>query len=112
VGGAPRPCSHCSPLSQLSIELLNKAVADELSVIHQYLYFHSHLDDSGFGALANLFKRTAITETGHVERLAERILFLKGEVELTLSTPVAKIDDLVKMLAKAVEMEKASVVGL
>ena len=64
-----------------SIELLNKAVADELATVHQYMYFHFHLDDQGFEPLATLFKRTAITEMGHIEKLAERILFLKGDVE-------------------------------
>ncbi len=93
---------------QASIELLNKAVADELSAVHQYMYFHFHLDDSGLSPLATLFKRTAITEMGHVEKLAERILFLKGDVEVTASTPVAKIIDPVKMLARAAEMEKGS----
>lgn len=28
-----------------SIELLNKAVADEISAVHQYLFFHFHCDD-------------------------------------------------------------------
>lgn len=93
---------------QSSIELLNQAVADELSAVHQYMYFHFHLDDSGLTPLAKLFKRTAITEMGHIEMLAERILFLKGEVEMTASTPVTKITDPVKMLAKAVEMERSS----
>jgi bacterioferritin len=93
---------------QTSIELLNKAVADELSAVHQYMYFHFHLDDSGLGPLSTLFKRTAITEMGHVEKLAERILFLKGDVEMAASTPVQKITDPVKMLAKAAEMEKMS----
>jgi len=93
---------------QASVELLNKAVADELSAVHQYMYFHFHLDDCGLDPLASLFKRTAITEMGHVEKLAERILFLKGEVEMMASTPVAKITDPVMMLAKAVEMERAS----
>jgi bacterioferritin len=95
-------------MTEQSIELLNKAVADELSAVHQYMYFHFHLDDSGLGPLASLFKRTAITEMSHVERLAERILFLKGDVEMTASLPVEKIIDPVKMLAKAVEMERAS----
>src|SRR5262249_13317536 len=95
-------------MSEQSVELLNKAVADELSAVHQYMYFHFHLDDSGLGPLANLFKRTAITEMGHVERLAERILFLRGDVEMTASAAVEKITDPVKMLAKAAEMEKAS----
>src|SRR6516225_4985064 len=85
-------------MTEQSIELLNRAVADELSAVHQYMYFHFHLDDSGLGPLANLFKRTAITEMSHVERLAERILFLKGDVEMMASTPVARITDPVEML--------------
>ena len=31
-----------------SIELLNAAVGDELAAVHQYLYFHFHLDDQGY----------------------------------------------------------------
>ena len=76
-----------------SIELLNKAVADELSAVHQYMYFHFHCDDQGFDLLANLFKRTAIEEMMHIEMLAERILFLKGEVEMKASHDVSKIHE-------------------
>ena len=43
-----------------SIELLNKAVADELAAVHQYMYFHFHLDDQGYDLLAGLFKKNAI----------------------------------------------------
>ena len=57
------------------------------------MYFHFHLDDQGFGPLAGLFKRTAIEEMQHVELLAERILFLKGDVEMVTGHPVEKIDD-------------------
>jgi len=91
-----------------SIELLNKAVADELAAVHQYMYFHFHCDDQGFDLLASLFKRTAIEEMIHIERLAERILFLKGEVELKTDTPVNKLHDVKKMLAIASEMEEHS----
>ncbi len=38
-----------------SIELLNKAVNEELDAIHQYLYFHFHCDDQNFDLLAALF---------------------------------------------------------
>jgi bacterioferritin len=93
-----------------SIELLNRAVADELSAVHQYMYFHFHLDDQGFGPLALLYKRTAIEEMMHVERLAERILFLKGEVELVPSDPVQKITEPEGILARAVAMEGQSIV--
>jgi bacterioferritin len=91
-----------------SIELLNKAVADELSAVHQYMYFHFHCDDLGYDLLANLFKRTAIEEMGHIELLAERILFLKGEVEMKVSQNVSKIHDVKKMLELAADMETKS----
>ena len=92
-----------------SIELLNKAVADELSAVHQYMYFHFHCDDQGYDLLAGLFKRTAIEEMLHVERLAERILFLKGEVEMKLSGEIQKINDVKAMLDLAGKMETNSV---
>jgi bacterioferritin len=92
-----------------SIELLNHAAADELAAVHQYMYFHFHLDDQGFGPLALLFKRTAIEEMMHIERLAERILYLKGEVELVPAGSVQKITDPEKILAKAVAMETQSI---
>lgn len=91
-----------------SIQLLNNAVADELQAIHQYMYFHFHLDDQGFGPLAKLFKRIAIEEMGHTEALAERILFLKGDVEMAPAGPVEKITDPAAMLAKAAQMEDSS----
>lgn len=61
-------------MHEKSIVLLNKALGDELAAIHQYLYFHFHCDDQGYDLLAALFKRTAIQEMAHVEKLADRIL--------------------------------------
>ena len=62
-------------MHEKSIELLNKAVADELSAVHQYMYFHFHCEDQGYDLLGGLFLKTAIEEMGHIERCAERILF-------------------------------------
>ena len=94
-----------------SIKLLNEAVGDELQAVHQYMYFHFHLSDQGFKPLAKLFKATAIKEMGHVEVLAERILFLKGEVEMSSSGPVEKIQEPEAILAKAMAMEDESAKG-
>ncbi len=91
-----------------SIELLNKAVADELTAVHQYMYFHFHCDDQAYDLLASLFKRTAIQEMGHVEQLAERILFLKGEVEMKVGAEVKTIQDVSAMLELACSMEEQS----
>ena len=55
-----------------------------------------------------MFKRTAIEEMMHIERLAERILFLKGDVEMVASRDVNKIHPVKEMLELAAEMETAS----
>jgi len=91
-----------------SIELLNRAAADELSAVHQYMYFHFHCEDQGYDLLADLFIKTAIEEMGHIERCAERILFLGGEVEMVASMEVQKIHDVREMLEMARKMEEES----
>lgn len=95
-------------MHEKSIELLNKAVADELAAVHQYMFFHFHCEDQGYDLLGGLFFRTAIEEMNHIERCAERILFLKGEVEMVAAMPVQKIHDVKEMLALARKMEQDS----
>jgi len=92
-------------MKEKSIELLNKAVGDELAAVNQYMYFHFHCDDQGYDLLASLFKRTAIEEMMHIEILAERILFLKGEINMVAAHPVKKIHNIKEMLQLAAEME-------
>lgn len=95
-------------MKEKSIELLNKAVADELTAVHQYMYFHFHCDDQGYDLLAGLFKKTAIEEMQHIEMLAERILFLDGEVDLKPAHDVKKIHEVKDMLELSRSMEESS----
>ena len=95
-------------MHEKSVELLNKAIGDELSAIHQYMYFHFHCHDRGYQLLASLFEKTAIDEMRHVEKAAERILFLQGEVEMKPSESVEKIHKVRDMLERAAAMEKQS----
>jgi len=95
-------------MHEKSVVLLNQAVGDELSAVHQYMYWHFHCDDQGFDLLAGLFKRTAIEEMIHIEKLAERILFLKGDVEMVATDPVQTEQDVQKMLEMAAAMEQKS----
>jgi len=95
-------------MHEKSVVLLNKAISDELTAVHQYMYFHFYCDDQGYDLLAGLFKRTAIEEMLHVEGLAERILFLKGEVEMEVAESVQKIHDVKQMLELARKMEESS----
>jgi bacterioferritin len=46
---------------------------------------------------------------GHIERCAERIIFLGGEVEMVAAAEVKKVHDVKKMLEQARKMEEASV---
>jgi len=95
-------------MKKKSIELLNKGVADELQAVHQYMYFHFHCDDQGYDLLAGLFRKTAIDEMMHVETLSERILFLKGDVEMKVAGEIKKITDPKDMVKCAADMEEGS----
>jgi bacterioferritin len=92
-----------------SIVLLNQAVAGELAAVHQYMYCHFQCDDQGYDLLALLFKKTAIEEMLHIEKIAERILFLKGDVELKASAEVEKIREVRAMLEMAQKLEEQSI---
>ncbi|HVP22045.1 MAG TPA: ferritin-like domain-containing protein [Anaerolineaceae bacterium] len=72
------------------------------------MYFHFHLDDQGYDLLSGLFRRTAIQEMGHVEILAERILFLKGDVTMKASGEVKTVGEVAEMLEMARQMEESS----
>jgi bacterioferritin len=92
-----------------SIELLNKSIADEMTAVHQYMYFHFHCGDQGFAQLSSLFLRTAVEEMNHIERCADRILFLEGDVEMVASKNVQKVHDVKVMLEIARKMEQSSI---
>lgn len=94
-----------------SIELLNKAVAEEMTALNQYMYFHFLLEDMGYDYLAAYFKRTSITEMIHVEKFAERILFLKGDVELKASQKVQQVHDVKGMLTLAEKLETETIIN-
>lgn len=96
-------------MKEKSIELLNTALRDELAAVHQYMYFHFHLDDLGYNPLANLLKMTAIDEMRHAEMIAERILFLGGEVTMDVARPVEMIHDAEEMLETAKRLENDSI---
>lgn len=93
-------------MKEKSIELLNKAVADELAAVNQYMYFHFHCDDQGYDLLAKLFRKVSIDEMIHVEELAERILFLGGDVEMEPAAKVEKIKDVKAMLELSAKLEE------
>ena len=88
-------------MSKRVIDLLNAARSRELTAIVQYMSQHYELEDRDFGKLASKFKEIGIAEMKHAEKLAERILFLKGE-------PTSKPDGTPKKGQEILEMLKTN----
>jgi len=92
-----------------SVELLNKAIAGELQAIDQYLYFHFICEDRGYEPLAKMFERISIVEMKHVDMLALRVLFLKGDIEMRRAGGIKKSKDVAEMLKASMALEQQSV---
>lgn len=60
------------------IQILNKALYNELTAINQYFMHAKMLEDMGFSKLAAKEREESIDEMKHADILMERILFLEG----------------------------------
>ena len=96
-------------MNQKVINLLNKARSAELGAINQYMIHHYELEDKDFGKLASKIKEVAIVEMKHAEKLAERILFLKGEPTSKANVTPQKGQEIPKMLATDMALEAQAV---
>ncbi len=94
---------------QTVIDLLNEARLRELEAINQYMTHHHELENKDFGKLASKIKEIAIGEMKHAERLAERILFLKGEPVSETDASSKKGQQMPEMLATDMALERRAV---
>ncbi len=90
------------------IDLLNQAREREIGAISQYMIHHYELEDKGFGKLASKLKETAIAEMKHAEKLADRILFLKGEPTKPAGKAV-KGQEITEMLKTNIGLESEAI---
>jgi bacterioferritin len=60
------------------IEQLNARLAEELTVINQYMVHAEMCENWGYKKLHEMIQKRAIVEMKHAEKLIERILFLEG----------------------------------
>jgi bacterioferritin len=96
-------------MSKKVIEALNKARASELTAILQYMAHHYELEDTDFGKLAKMLKKTAIEEMKHAEKLAERILFLNGTPTTKPDGEIKKGQEIAEMLTTDIALEKGAI---
>ena len=91
------------------IDLLNQAREREIGAISQYMIHHYELEDKDFGKLASKLKETSIAEMKHAEKLAERILFLKGEPTSKPSATAIKGQEIAEMLKTDIGLESEAI---
>jgi bacterioferritin len=91
------------------INSLNEARSRELTAISQYMAQHYELEDNDFGKLASKFKEIAIAEMKHAEKLADRILFLKGEPTSKPDGVAKKGQQIPEMLTTNIDLEQQAI---
>jgi bacterioferritin len=78
------------PVTKVSDELkalLNSAIAREIQVVVQYMWQHVQAPGVKGVAVKDEFKRVAIEEMKHAEKIAERLWYL-GDTPTTKPTPI------------------------
>jgi bacterioferritin len=70
--------------SQKVIDILNEALASELTAINQYVLHGEMQENWGYERLGGLIQRSSIDEMKHAEMLIERILYLEGMPNMRL----------------------------
>ena len=92
-----------------SIDLLNDAVGKEIATSLQYMYFHSHFEDARYRYLSRIMRETSITEMQHIEELADRILYLEGDVDMNPQFRTRQITEPAEALQFAMELERNTI---
>ncbi len=95
--------------SQKLIELLNKAIARELQVSIQYMWQHVQVTGIDGATTKDIFRKTAIAEMKHAERLAERLDYLNG-VPTTKPDPIFVGGSLIEMLKQDEQNEEQAII--
>lgn len=79
------------------MDFLNKAIARELQVSIQYMWQHVQVTGLDGVTVKDVFRKTALAEMKHAERLAERLDYLNG-VSTTKPDPIFVGGSLIEML--------------
>jgi len=92
-----------------SIENLQKALSMELTASHQYQLHAAVLEDWGLDLLAKRMREEMQEELGHSDEYLNRILFLKGEPQLTFDKTPVRADSLQALFKTDMDDEKEAI---
>ncbi len=90
------------------IDALNKDREDELSAIIQYMKHHYEGEGMESPEILDIFKKTAMDEMKHAEKLGERIVYLGGTPSKKPS-PLVEGGDLKKMIEDDLAKENGAI---
>jgi len=96
--------------SQKLLDFLNKGIARELQVSIQYMWQHVQVTGTEGALVEGIFRKTAIAEMKHAERLAERLDYLNG-IATTKPDPIFVGGSLIEML-KQNEQDEENAINL
>jgi len=88
--------------------LLNEAIAMEIAVSVQYMWQHVQVIGVKAVAVQDIFKKIAITEMKHAEKIAERLWYLTG-IPVTKPAPINVGKSLKEFLEIDVKAEEGAI---
>jgi bacterioferritin len=95
-------------VSQKLLDFLNKGIARELQVSIQYMWQHIQVTGTDGAIVEDVFRKTAIAEMKHAERLAERLDYLNG-IATTKPDPIFVGGSLIEMLKQNEQDEEKAI---
>lgn len=87
------------------VELLNEALAFELSITNTYFLHGRMLDSWGFPRLGKVFYDLSIDEMKDADRLIQRVLMFEGHPNVQRLRPITIGEDAEEILRLALESE-------
>jgi bacterioferritin len=95
-------------ISEKLLEFLNKGIARELQVSIQYMWQHVQVTGLDGVTTEGVFRKIAIAEMRHAERLAERLDYLNG-VATTKPDPIFVGGSLIEILKQDEQNEEEAI---
>jgi bacterioferritin len=96
-------------ISEKLLDFLNKAIARELQVSIQYMWQHIQVTSIDGATVEDIFRKIAIAEMKHAERLAERLDYLNG-VPTIKPDPIYVGGSLIEMLKQDEQDEEEAII--